>query len=124
MTRPNNILLVDDHENARLTLAALLEDEGYTVDEAGNLREARARLALAAPYVAILLDAHLGNDEYGTQLVPEARGHSAEAIIIVVTGDEALIVDGATGADAVIDKSVGVDPIIDKIKSWSASWGA
>lgn len=120
MERSNSILLVDDHENARFTLAALLEDEGYTVDEAGDLREARACLAEAEPYTAILLDAHLGNNEYGTELVPEARGHSAEAIIIIVTGDDELVTNGADGADAVIDKSVGIDPIVDKIKSWSA----
>lgn len=121
MAQAQSILLVDDHENARFTLAVLLEDEGYEVDEASNLREARAHLAKAKPYAAILLDAHLGNDEYGTQLVPEARSHSADAIIIIVTGDEALVVGGSDGADAVIDKSVGIDPIVAKIKSRSAA---
>lgn len=120
MVQSNSILLLDDHENVRFTLAALLEDAGFRVDEAADLGEARTHLAGSQPYTAILLDAHLGNNEHGTDLVPEARGHSREAIIIVVTGDDELVYSGAEGADAVIDKLVGVDPIIDAIKTWSA----
>jgi DNA-binding response OmpR family regulator len=112
---PNRILLVDDHANGRFALAALLEDAGYSVDEASNLREARACLAGSSPYVAILLDAHLGNSESGLDLLGESRAHSTDAIVIVVTGDDALVRGGTAGADAVFDKSQGIDPILDKI---------
>jgi DNA-binding NtrC family response regulator len=112
MPRPNRILLVDDHANGRVALAALLDDAGFTVDETANLREARACLSAGSPYVAILLDAHLGNGESGLDLVAEARTHSTEAVVIIVTGDDALV---HSGADAVCDKSQGIEPILDQI---------
>jgi DNA-binding response OmpR family regulator len=111
----NRILLVDDHANARFALAALLEDEGLTVDEASNLREARRCLSTNAPYLAILLDAHLGNAESGLDLLDESRAHSNDAIVIILTGDDALIHSGTTGADAVFEKSQGIEPLLARI---------
>ena len=42
---PKCVLLVEDHEHTRVTLAHLLERRGYTVIQAGNAREARAASA-------------------------------------------------------------------------------
>jgi DNA-binding response OmpR family regulator len=112
---PNRILLVDDHANARLALAALLEDEGLAVDEASNLREARKCLSASEPYRAILLDAHLGNAESGLDLLDESRAHSTDAIVIILTGDDALVHSSTTGADAVLEKSQGIEPLLDRI---------
>jgi DNA-binding NtrC family response regulator len=115
MPRPKHILIVDDHVNGRIAIAALLDDAGFVVDEAGNLREARACLAAGAPYGAFLLDAYLGNDESGLDLIAESRAHSPDAIVVIVTGDDTLVRSGIAGADAVFDKSRGVEPILDEI---------
>jgi DNA-binding NtrC family response regulator len=119
MPRANRILLVDDHVNGRIALAAMLEEAGFMVDEAANLREARACLARGLPYGAILLDAYLGNDESGLDLIEVTRAHSPDASVVIVTGDDALVKSGIAGADAVCDKSQGVEPILDEINRLS-----
>lgn len=83
MTR---LLLIDDDENNRLTLSALLEDEGYLVDLAGSFSEAKRLLeAEPAPYAALLLDHSLG-DGYGSDLIPLVRRALPQAKIIAMSG--------------------------------------
>ena len=68
-----SILLVDDDESVRITLAALLEGEGFTVDAAESYAGALACLASeAARYDLVLLDQHLGDGE-GSALLPQVR---------------------------------------------------
>jgi CheY-like chemotaxis protein len=54
MSNPRRILVVDDIEQNRRLLAALLESLGYAVETAGDGLEALAKLPLAID--AILLD--------------------------------------------------------------------
>jgi len=83
MTR---LLLVDDDESNRVTLSALLEDEGYVVDLAASFSEARQLLSAEPPhYDAVLLDHSLG-DGYGTNLVPLIRRTLPNAKIIAMSG--------------------------------------
>ena len=44
MDKHARILVVDDDENIRNTVKAILEDEGYIVDSAANGREAIKRI--------------------------------------------------------------------------------
>lgn len=74
------ILLVDDDLGARLSLGALLEDEGYEVLEASNLHEARELLNKEPDLV--LLDLHLG-DVQGTELL---NSIPATARVVVMSG--------------------------------------
>ena len=88
MTR---LLLVDDDEGNRVTLAALLEDEGFEVDVAASFAEAKGVLEGAPPsYVAILLDHSLG-DGYGTDLVPVIR--------VALPASKVVAMSGSVGAD-------------------------
>ena len=83
MTR---LLLVDDDESNRLTLSALLEDEGYVVGLAGSFAEAGQLLqAKPPPYAALLLDHTLG-DGYGSDLVPLIRRVLPRTKIIAMSG--------------------------------------
>ena len=83
MTR---LLLVDDDESNRLTLSALLEDEGYVVDLAASFAEARQLLSAEPPrYDAVLLDHSLG-DGYGSNLIPLIRRVLPSAKIIAMSG--------------------------------------
>lgn len=83
MTR---LLLVDDDEGNRLTLSALLEDEGFHVAVVASFSEARQLLeAAAADYAAVLLDHSLG-DGYGTDLIPLIRRALPSAKVIAMSG--------------------------------------
>jgi len=53
------LLIVDDDASNRLTLSALLEDEGYAVEIAESFDEGVAKIRGEAPYALVLLDLHL-----------------------------------------------------------------
>ena len=55
-------MVVDDEESLRITTAAILEKEGYTVDTASTGNEAVALLA-NADYDLVLTDLHMEGGE-------------------------------------------------------------
>lgn len=79
-----NVLLVDDDRSVRITLGALLEDEGLSVIEAGSLEEARLQLG-AVEFRLVVLD-HLLPDGSGLDLVPQLRGLVPMPRIVMLTG--------------------------------------
>ena len=93
------ILLVEDSEGARITLAAMFTDEGHEVIDAESLADARARLAPGLD--AVLLDLTLP-DGTGTDLVSDVRRASPAAVIVLHSGADSV---GATsGVDLVVGK--------------------
>jgi CheY-like chemotaxis protein len=54
MGKPVRILVVDDDENIRVTIEAILENEGYAVDVAVNGREAIKKSESTAYNVALI----------------------------------------------------------------------
>lgn len=90
------ILVVDDDDGARISLAALLEDEGHSVVEASSEDELKATLAEAPQFDLVLLDLHLG-DVLGTDFAPDVRAHSPRARILVLSGEEARREKGIDG---------------------------
>lgn len=89
------VLVVDDVAVNRLTLLALLEDDGHMVDEAESCAQARARLG-AGRYDVVLLDLGLP-DGNGVTLIPDIR-LSRQTRIVVTSGSDAAgvaaLVDG------------------------------
>lgn len=88
MRVPRKVLLAEDDAANRVTLGALLEDEGFAVDAAPSFREAQAKLAAeAARYDLVLLDQQLG-DGLGTDLVPliQARHPAAKMVLLCGAG--------------------------------------
>ncbi len=85
---PARVLLVDDDESVRITLAALLEDEGFSVELAGSSAEARSRISEGSRYDLVLLDQNLG-DGLGIDLVPRLRAEVPMARIVLLSGVEA-----------------------------------
>ncbi|MDX5333706.1 MAG: sigma-54 dependent transcriptional regulator [Gammaproteobacteria bacterium] len=75
----NRILVIDDEEIIRMSLARLLGREGYAVDTAGSLEEARAALA-ARSYALALCDLRLPDGE-GTGLL----GDAGEMPVVIMT---------------------------------------
>jgi two-component system, NtrC family, response regulator AtoC len=94
------VLLVDDSEANRLTLAALLESEAFELTEASSLAEARRALTAGAAFDLVLLDRQL-SDGWGVELIPAVRAQLPSCKIIVVSGggprDERAAVADADG---------------------------
>jgi CheY-like chemotaxis protein len=88
------VLVVDDVAEMRALIGRVLSIEGYAVDVASNLAEARAMHP--GRYAAVLIDAHLGA-ERGLDLVDELRtGHPAAVrrCLVITGGDAPAAPDG------------------------------
>lgn len=80
------ILIVEDDNALRASLAARLRDKGYTVDEAGNAAEGEY---YAAEYATTLAIIDLGlPDRSGTELVRSLRENGASFPILILTARE------------------------------------
>ena len=110
-----HLLLVDDDEGNRLTLAALLEDEGFLVDVACSFAQAKGVLDGAPPsYAAILLDHSLG-DGYGTELVPVIHRVLPRAKVVAMSGS--LGADPMRrGADADLPKGLHFPDFLQRLR--------
>lgn len=111
------VLLLDDEENVRLSLAMLLEDEGYEVVEAASVPDARAVLAAPAGFDVVILDRRVGPDK-GTDLIPEIRRVAPAAAIIVLSGSTNA--EEAPGADVVIDKLDSPKQVLERLDAFLA----
>lgn len=81
----HRVLVVDDVADVRVLIRRVLQADGYEVDEASSLDEARAMSP--GGYDAVLVDAHLG-EERGTDLIDELRSVDPAAArrCLVITG--------------------------------------
>ncbi len=98
------LLIVDDDQGLRETLADFFEIEGYAVSQAANIREARAQISAAEPDL-MLLDINMPGGD-GLTFAAEMRGHSAIPIIIL-SGKGAMV-------DRVVGLEVGADDYLAK----------
>jgi DNA-binding NtrC family response regulator len=78
------ILVVDDDESIRKTIATILEEEGYSADTAENGKEAIAKSNMKSYNVA-LIDIRLPDME-GTELLTKIRDTTPRMRKIIVTG--------------------------------------
>lgn len=78
------LMVVDDEESLRITTAAILEKEGYTVDVASSGNEAIALLG-NADYDLVLTDLHMEGGE-GLTVLNEIRRNAPLTISVVLTG--------------------------------------
>jgi DNA-binding response OmpR family regulator len=88
MTGKTLILVVDDEENLRRTLALILQRAGYTVETAGSVGEARGCLDAAA-YDLVFLDLKLP-DASGLSLLPEMRSQYPNMPVLILTAHDKL----------------------------------
>ena len=98
------LLVVDDDQGLRETLADFFEIEGYAIAQAGNVREARMRLAEGDPDL-MLLDINMPGGD-GLTFAAEVRARSAIPIIIL-SGKGAMV-------DRVVGLEVGADDYVAK----------
>ena len=78
------LLVVDDEESLRITTAAILENEGYTVDTASSGDEAMALLE-QTDYDLVLTDLHMEGGD-GLSVLNLIRRQSPLTISVVLTG--------------------------------------
>lgn len=101
------ILIADDDSEMRRLLAAVLAGDGYSVEEAGDGDELRARLkSLAGPLDLLVTDVQMPGWT-GLQALEWAKRNipGVEVILITAFGDRDLHARAAAlGARAVLDK--------------------
>ena len=78
-----HLLLVDDHENIRFTFRLALESDGYDVDIAGSVAEAKAKIAQRC-YDVLILDLRLGV-ESGVELLAGLRADGDDTPVLMMT---------------------------------------
>jgi signal transduction histidine kinase len=84
MESTDRLLVIDDEQGIREGCRRVLEPEGYRVETAGSLAEARERLA-AEVFGLVLLDVMLP-DGRGVELLEEIRRRDADTVVAIITG--------------------------------------
>lgn len=110
-------MIVDDDENIRKTMKAILEDEGYIVDLATNGNEA-IEMAQERTYNIALLDIRLPDME-GIELLKMIKESVPRTRKIMVTGYPSMqnaISALNKNADAYLVKPVNVEKLLDTVK--------
>jgi len=117
MNKDARILAIDDDENIRKVIAAILEDEGYTVESVGTAKEAIEKTRKKFYNVA-LIDIRLPDME-GIELLTKLKDTTPRIRKIIVTGYPTLqnAVDAVNrGADAYIVKPFDVKKVLKTIE--------
>jgi DNA-binding NtrC family response regulator len=117
MNRNARILAVDDDENIRKVIVAILEDEGYTVESVGTAKEAIEK-SKRKFYNLALIDIRLPDME-GIELLMKFRETTPRMRKVIVTGYPTLqnAVDAVNkGADAYIVKPFDVEKVLKTIQ--------
>ncbi len=86
--RPRRVLLADDHEIYRCTVAAMITQHGYEVDTAGNAEETLAAAEQQLPDVFVLDVQMPGNEDL--QLIETLKNRYPNIPVIVLTGFASL----------------------------------
>ena len=117
MDQATRILIVDDDENIRKVLVAILEDEGYSVESVGTAREGIEKTKRKFYNIA-LIDIRLPDME-GIELLTKIRDTTPRIRKIIITGYPTLqnAVDAVNkGADAYLLKPFDVEKVLETIK--------
>jgi PAS domain S-box-containing protein len=102
--RPLRVLLIDDHAEVRSTTAALLEDSGHQVMQAGNGADALALLKTGECEFDLLITDYAMPHLSGTEFLREAR--------LVCPEVPALLITGYAEGDMIRDKPAGVETLL------------
>jgi len=111
------ILIVDDDENIRNTMKAILEDEGYMVDSAASGNEAILKTEKTTYNIA-LLDIRLPDME-GTKLLKLMKESVPRTRKVMVTGYPSMqnaITALNKNADAFLVKPINVESLLKTVK--------
>ncbi|MCW4005533.1 MAG: response regulator [Candidatus Bathyarchaeota archaeon] len=114
-----SILVVDDDESIRSSIAAVLDMEGYIVETAETGKEALQKTQ-NKPYDIALIDFKLP-DTAGTDLLDQFKPTTPPMIKLIVTGYPSLqsAIDSVNnGADGYIQKPVDMEKLLETITKY------
>lgn len=117
MAEQARILIVDDDESIRKTLATILEEKGYVVETAKSGKEAIEK-SKAKFFNLALIDIRLPDME-GTKLLSAMKETTPRMIKVIVTGYPSLqnAVEAVNmGGDAYILKPLRIENLLNTIK--------
>ena len=117
MDKHARILIVDDDENIRKTMKAILEDEGYVVDLAANGKEA-IKKTNEVDYNLALLDIRLPDME-GVELLELMKDNVPKTRKIMVTGYPSVqnaVSAVNKNADAYLIKPVDIEKLLQTVR--------
>jgi DNA-binding NtrC family response regulator len=112
-TRRDRILVVDDEQDARELIAAVLVQAGYTAEVAGDGFEALSKLEQALPDL-VLSDVQMPG-MMGPDLIQHVRRVRGDIPVILFTGTETRDLCTAAegyGAIACLEKPVNLEELI------------
>lgn len=117
MTRPVQVLLVDDEVSIQRAMAPLLRSRGYTVTVAGSGREALDIFERERPDL-VILDLGLP-DMDGSEVCRKVRDRAATPILILSARGEEKDKVGALdqGADDYVTKPFGPEELMARIRA-------
>lgn len=109
---PKKILIVDDESTIRMSLARILEKEGYAVAQAENGKKA-IDLLKKEPFHLILTDLKMPEVD-GFEVLKQAKSISPDSVIIVLTAYvsvESAISAMKAGAYDYLSKPINIDEV-------------
>ena len=116
MTPGQYILVVDDDDDFRETLAEVLAEAGYPVQQAGNGEAALHKVAEEAPGI-VLLDLKMPvMDGWGVMERMRAEPRSAAVPILILSAYGFEWEAELLGAQGYIPKGVGMDEILERVR--------
>jgi CheY-like chemotaxis protein len=117
-TEQPSILLVDDNEQVRTTLGAVLEANQFQVTKAASVGEA-LQIISKRSFDVLLCDLHMPGAGDGFTVVSAMRHTNKDAITLVFTGYPALkeaMQAILLQADEILVKPMGVDELVELIR--------
>ena len=114
MGDPKTIVLIEDDDGIRETMAALLEDEGYHVVQAANGEEGLARLREACDPCLVLLDLWMPVMN-GWQLLEALQEDEALRAVPVVVISAAGDLPPPDGAAAFLRKPIRLETLLESV---------
>jgi CheY-like chemotaxis protein len=114
-----SILLVDDNEDARVTVARILDMAGYRVAQAPNARAASALLKEQVPDL-VITDIFMPDGD-GFEMLNELRDREPKIPVIAISGGgvqqglDVLAIAGRLGAKKVLYKPFARRQLLDAI---------
>jgi two-component system chemotaxis response regulator CheY len=113
--RELRVLVVDDEPYIRATVSAMLEIEGYEVDEAANGADALHAVEHRAPDV-ILLDMRMPVlDGWGFARELRRRGHRTPIVVMTAARDAARWAR-EIAAETFVAKPFGIDDLLSAVE--------
>ena len=117
------ILLVDDDENLRVSLAKVLEYNGFEITTAANVSEALKHIS-SGTYDVLLSDLHMPGAGDGLTVVSAMRHANPQAVTILLSAFPEM--DAAAQAillqaDQILVKPMNVPALVDAIKQTLAN---